>query len=94
MAAEIFTAPFFLNVNISLLFIRSSPRNMRMTVFLVRATGSSAATLSPSTPSDIQSTARALAKAISMHMMLLFFSGRHRIIAGSMESVIYGPSGE
>jgi hypothetical protein len=41
-------------------------------------------------PSASQSTASALANAISMHLTVLTFSGMHRTMTGRMDIIAYG----
>jgi hypothetical protein len=83
-----------LNEKLSFLVIRSSPKNILAMDFLARATGTSDAALMPIRPSDSQSTANPLAKAIIIHAGVLIFNGMHRTIAGSTDSMMYGPRGE
>jgi hypothetical protein len=48
----------------------------------------------PIRPSDSQSTARPLANAMNIHEIVLILSGMQRTMAGSTDSVMYGPRGE
>jgi hypothetical protein len=57
-----------------------------MMPFLSAATGKRAAVLSPRRPSDSRSTVKPLAKAMSMHVIVLIPVGMHKIIAGSILS--------
>ena len=86
-AADIFIVPFFLNEKDSPRVIRSSPRNILIIGFLRRATGTNAAALMPTSPSESQSTHSPLAKAASMHPIVPVLMGMQRIIAGKMESM-------
>jgi hypothetical protein len=94
MAADIFAVPYLLNEKLSCLVIRSSPKNILAIGFLARATGMREAAFIPIRPSDSQSTARPLANAMNIHEIVLILSGMQRTMAGSTDSVMYGPRGE
>ena len=86
-----FPNPFFLMENESFLAMMSSPRKRLIIHFLDAATGRSAAVLRPNRPSESQSVASPLAKAINMQAMVDTCVGIHRTIAGSSVSMMYGP---
>ena len=90
-AKNILEKPFFLIEKLSFLIMRSFPMNVLIKGLRRAATGRIADVLSPMRPSEIQSTDSPLMNVISRHSGVLTLRGMHNTIAGSMDSVMYGP---
>lgn len=92
MIKDTLVKPFLRNEKLSFLLMISSPMKLRIMAFLAKATGTMAAALIPRSPSESQSTLSPVANAINMQSDVETDVGMHITIAGSIDSITYGPN--